>query len=827
MLRIDEADGLRLAEYSRNYLFLILACMVVACAFALLTTACGGGAATPIPPIELTTIMVTPAVPSISVGGTQSFTATGTYSDNSTKNLTTSVTWSSADATVATISSQGVAAGASVGSTLITGASGSINGSTTLTVNAAVSKATWSQRGPVARFSHTAVFDPTTQSTIIFGGQQTSDSTNLNDVWLSSTSISGDDPDTYTLLQPTGTAPAPRSGHVSTYDSNTNRMTVFGGAEGAAPTCGNDVWILDGANGQSAGASWLPITASGTAPAARVLHTGVYDPVANTLTIFGGSNCNGAFFNDVWVLSNANGEGGTSAWTKLAPSGSLPPARESSTATYDPTNHVLTVYGGDAGGTAFGDVWVLSNANGQGGAPVWTQLSPTGTTPLARTGHTAIYDSVNDCMTIFGGFDSFAGDTTFGDAWVLTFANGIGGTPAWTLLPVQGTAPDVGFHTAVYNPALNSMYVFAGTSTGTKLQTSNHLFTLSNANNLDSDTPQWYIAGPPVRYSHSAFYDTTTGSLFIYAGQHSSNITYGDYFRDDGVTTPPNLAWSKPTVSGVAPGPRFGHTGLYDPTSNTMMVFGGGTGSPGPCVNDYSVLQQANGVGGSATWVPLTPTGTAPAARYRQAAAYDGSSNSLIIFGGSDCGSTYFNDVWRLSNANDSSTPAWTHVLPTGTAPSQREASSAIYDSATNSMIVFGGEDGSTVFGDLWVLSNANGTGGTPAWTQLTASGSGPAPRGGHTAVYDSQNSRMIVYGGVSGGTVFNDTWILSNANSVGGTPTWTVVSPATPGPPRYYHTAAYDPGSNEMIIFGGVISTNPFSPDANVFTLSDANGLQ
>jgi hypothetical protein len=53
------------------------------------------------------------------------------------------------------------------------------------------------------------------------------------------------------------------------------------------------------------------------------------------------------------------------------------------------------------------------------------------------------------------------------------------------------------------------------------------------------------------------------------------------------------------------------------------------------------------------------------------------------------------------------------------------------------------------------------------------------------------------------------------------------LVNPATPGPPRYYHTAAYDPASNEMIIFGGVISTNPFSPDANVFSLSDANGLQ
>jgi hypothetical protein len=696
-------------------------------------------------------------------------------------------------------------------------------------VNPAPIQPTWSQRGPVARFSHTSVFDPTTQSMIIFGGQQTSDSTNLNDVWLSSTSISGDDPDTYTLLEPSGTAPAPRFGHVATYDANTNRMTVFGGGEGLPTPCANDVWILDGANGQSAAASWLPITPSGTAPSARALHTGVYDSASNTLTIFGGSDCNSGFFNDVWVLSNANGGPGTPTWTKLSPSGSVPAARESSTTIYDSTNHIMTIYGGDAGGAAFGDVWVLSNANGQGGAPAWTQLSPAGTAPLARTGHTAVYDSVNDCMTIFGGFDSFAGTTTFGDAWVLTFANGIGGTPAWTLLPVQGTAPDVGFHSAVYNQSLNSMYVFAGTSTGTKLQTSNHLFTLTNANNLDTNTPQWYIAGPPVRYSQSAFYDAATGSLFIYAGQHASTITYGDYFRDAGVTAPPNLAWTKPTVAGVAPGPRFGQTGLYDATSNTMMVFGGGTGSPGPCVNDYSVLQQANGAGGTPTWTPVTPTGTVPAARLRQASVYDAATNSLIIFGGSDCGSTYFNDVWRLSNANDSSgTPAWTQILPSGTPPSAREASAAVYDSATNSMIVFGGEAGSTVFGDLWVLSNANGSGATPAaWTQITASGTGPAARGGHTAVYDGENSRMIVYGGVSGSTVFNDTWILSNANGVGGTPTWTLVNPATPGPPRYYHTAAYDPASNEMIIFGGVISTNPFSPDANVFSLSDANGLQ
>ena len=149
-----------------------------------------------------------------------------------------------------------------------------------------------------------------------------------------------------------------------------------------------------------------------------------------------------------------------------------------------------------------------------------------------------------------------------------------------------------------------------------------------------------------------------------------------------------------------------------------------------------------------------------------------------------------------------------------------------MYDAATNSLILFGGGAGASVFSDVWVLSNANGSGGAPTWTQLTVAGSGPAARSGHSAVYDSQNSRMIIYGGFSGSTVFNDTWIISNANSVGGTPTWTQLTPLTPGPPRYDHSAVYDPGSNQMTIFGGVITTSPLSPDANVFSLSDANGL-
>ncbi|MBI4689286.1 MAG: DUF1566 domain-containing protein [Nitrospirae bacterium] len=85
----------------------------------------------------LVSITVTPANPSITEGATRQFTATGTYSDSTTQNLTTSVTWSSSNASVATINNSGLATGIAAGSTTIKATSGSISGSTSLTVTQA------------------------------------------------------------------------------------------------------------------------------------------------------------------------------------------------------------------------------------------------------------------------------------------------------------------------------------------------------------------------------------------------------------------------------------------------------------------------------------------------------------------------------------------------------------------------------------------------------------------------------------------------------------------------------------------------------------------
>ena len=88
---------------------------------------------------SLVSIAITPANQNVTTGNTQQFTATGTYSDNSTKDLTSSATWTSSNRAVATIDAAGLASMVSAGSTTIAATSGSISGSTTLTVTAASS----------------------------------------------------------------------------------------------------------------------------------------------------------------------------------------------------------------------------------------------------------------------------------------------------------------------------------------------------------------------------------------------------------------------------------------------------------------------------------------------------------------------------------------------------------------------------------------------------------------------------------------------------------------------------------------------------------------
>src|SRR6202050_5015209 len=102
--------------------------------------AVSGSATLTVTAATLVSIAVTPANPTISTTGTEQFTATGKYTDNSTQNLTTTVTWSSSQMNIATISNtagtNGLASAVANGTTTIQAMLGSVQGSTVLTVSA-------------------------------------------------------------------------------------------------------------------------------------------------------------------------------------------------------------------------------------------------------------------------------------------------------------------------------------------------------------------------------------------------------------------------------------------------------------------------------------------------------------------------------------------------------------------------------------------------------------------------------------------------------------------------------------------------------------------
>ena len=108
---------------------------------------------------------------------------------------------------------------------------------------------------------------------------------------------------------------------------------------------------------------------------------------------------------EVWTLSNATGDNigagqalgtilnddlpGATSWSQLSPSGG-PGARSNHFMAVDTANNRMITFGGLTGSVAsgtpplFNDVWILTNEDGLGGTPAWTQLSPTGTPPAAR-----------------------------------------------------------------------------------------------------------------------------------------------------------------------------------------------------------------------------------------------------------------------------------------------------------------------------------------------------------------------------------------------------------------------------------------------------------
>jgi hypothetical protein len=381
-------------------------------------------------------------------------------------------------------------------------------------------------------------------------------------------------------------------------------LTVSTSGQSIKPVDRKPIGLSAGrSEGAGPASAWTLLLANDPVKDERQLAAAAYDAPTNSLIVFAGNNTS-ALNNDVRSLSSANGIG-SSDWTIVIPNGDAgsPTARVAHTAVYDTVNSRMIVFGGCTGDTCTAyqnDVWVLTNANGQGGKPTWVQLAPSGSQPAPRWLHAAAYDPVNNRMIIYGGADQ---SSTFSDIWVLSNANGLGGTPAWTQLSPSGRSPQGQWlSTVVYDAASNSLIEFAGVEASVKA--TNSVWTLSHANGLGG-TPAWTntvangaAGSPPKRYGHVAFYDSANSRMMIFGGG-ANTATGFPYFDDvwilanaNGVGGKPQ--WSKQQIGGIPPVRREWLVGGYDATNNRMMIFGGAS-DEGIFLSTW-VLTHANGL---------------------------------------------------------------------------------------------------------------------------------------------------------------------------------------------------------------------------------------
>jgi len=320
--------------------------------------------------------------------------------------------------------------------------------------------------------------------------------------------------------------------------------------------------------------------------------------------------------------------------------------------------------------------------------PNWLQLFPSGSLPTIRAWHSAITDSTNNRMIVFGGW---SGSSFLSDLRALSMTSG---TETWSLLSPSGTIPTGrDWHSAIVDEPNQRMIIYGGTNTGTGGMSDVHSLNLIG---LPVWTQLFPSGTPPTqRWAHRAIYDPLNSRMIVFGGLNS-----GTYFSDVwALSLTSTISWTQLFPTGTPPAPRRGHSMTYDPENQRAIIYGGISGTT--CYSDVWALN----LGASLTWTQLSPSGSSPGQRWDHSAVYDPIDKRIIIFDGNSCSNPY-NDLWAL-NLNPLGSESWNLIVACSIPPVIRWGASSIYDRLANRYIYFGGSSGLCSGGycnDTWEL---------------------------------------------------------------------------------------------------------------------------
>ena len=312
----------------------------------------------------------------------------------------------------------------------------------------------------------------------------------------------------------------------------------------------------------------------------------------------------------------------------------------------------------------------------------------------------SIYNNIAVGNAVDGFFDTFQDETGIDAALseisydaVGEFYEELDNSNTWRKLTVTGSTPNLD-QQGFYDP-VNHNYLLHFEGNDGKV----YKYTIA--------TSTWSVlsptGGPPPNRRHSSHcYDPVNHAWWMFGGQDiTTGLGRNDLWKYDIAAN----TWTQFTPTNPPPTrDRFG--GIYDPTNQDFIVFGGYNAVSGP-LNDLWKYSIPNN-----TWTQLSPSGGPPTARFRFQVALDSHNRSLYVFGGYD-NNAYRNDLWKYDIAANT----WTQLSPTGGPPSARANHHTCYDPWSRNIIIHGGVDAAGVKSDLWKYNVASNT-----WTDTAAS---------------------------------------------------------------------------------------------------------
>ena len=578
------------------------------------------------------------------------------------------------------------------------------------------------------RTGHALVYDSRRGISVLFGGQA---STELGETWEW-------DGTTWALRQ-FAIAPPPRVYPSMTYDSQRDRVILFGGSNADGMLA--DTWEYDGA-------SWTRMTPPASPPA-RARGGMTYDSLRQRVVLFGGLHTTHSTgpLADTWEWDGAQ-------WIETTPASSPPPATITTLGYHVPTARVIML-------ASTTETWAYDGTS-------WTRLEPATVPPTGLAGPSLAYDSARQRLVtslayraelwefdgsnwssqagaialpnrIFSAltYDEARGvSVVFGGAYYTTYGAGIlyRDTWEWTAsgwaerTPAPATPPSRFWTAAAYDSRRGRGILFGGTG---------------RADGDYADTWSWARGRwvpiqtpttPPGRSNHAMVYDTARDRFVLFGGFPNSVTYLGDTWEFDGAT------WIDRTPPSSPPG-RWDPGMTYDEARSRVLLFGGYAG--------ISTILGDTWEYDGMTWTQRTPS-RLPPPRRSAVLVYDPLRERTLLFGGRSFVENKWvdlNDTWEWDGTD------WTELAP-AISPSPRAYAAGAFDPMRRRIVVVGGDEFATLrtSNEVWEW---DGTTWTLSATVDAVSRESP------TLFYDAVDRVMVLFGGRDlASRDHNDTWI-------------------------------------------------------------------